>query len=206
MAIESRLPALAHRGDAARIAVGVLGLAAAVAVRVHVAGVDGSRSARAGLAFALLLVCLAALTASGGAALADLRARRLARLAGAGAFGAAVLCVPALARHLAFAGAAVSGAGFWPWAAVVVVVAVAEESLLRGSLYRAVDARAGTVAAIAVTSAAFALLHVPVYGWDVLPLDLAVGVWLGALRAVTGSVAVPAAAHALADLAGWWLR
>ena len=37
-------------------------------------------------------------------------------------------------------------------------------------------------------------------------LDLAVGVWLGALRAVSGSVAVPAIAHTLADLAGWWLR
>jgi hypothetical protein len=45
-----------------------------------------------------------------------------------------------------------------------------------------------------------------VYGWAVVPLDIAVGVWLGTLRAVTGTVAAPAIAHSLADLAGWWLR
>ena len=50
------------------------------------------------------------------------------------------------------------------------------------------------------------LLHVPLYGWGSLPLDLAVGVFLGVLRALTGSLAAPAAAHVLADLAGWWLR
>ena len=77
---------------------------------------------------------------------------------------------------------------------------------MRGSLYRAVDQRAGAVAAIALTSVAFALLHVPLYGWAVVPLDLAVGVWLGVLRAVTGSAVAPAVAHSLADLAGWWLR
>ena len=206
MTVLTRPPALGERGALVRIAGALVGLAAAVAVRVHVAGLDGSRSSRAGLVFALLLVGVAAVTAHPSAALADLGARRLARLAAAGVFGAAVLCVPALARHVAFGGTAAGVAGFRSWALVVVVVAIAEESLLRGSLYRAVDARAGTVTAIAVTSVAFALLHVPVYGWGVLPLDLAVGVWLGALRAVTGSVAVPAAAHALADVAGWWLR
>ena len=77
---------------------------------------------------------------------------------------------------------------------------------MRGSLYAAVEQRAGAAAAIAVASVAFGLLHAPVYGWAVVPLDVAVGVWLGVLRAVTGSVAAPAVAHALADLAGWWLR
>lgn len=192
--------------DSARVIVGLGGLALAVAARVGVAGDAGSRSARAGLVFALLLVCLAAVTARRDAALFEVTPRRLLTIVGAGAFGAAVLCIPAAWRHFLFGAASISGAGFWPWAAVVAVVAVAEESLLRGSLYRAVDVRYGAAAAIGVSSVAFALLHVPVYGWDVLPLDLAVGVWLGALRAVTGSVAVPAAAHALADLAGWWLR
>lgn len=192
--------------DSARVLAGLAGLALAVALRVHVAGDAGSRSARAGLVFALLLVCLAAGTARREAALAEVTARRTASICGAGLLGAAVLCIPAAWRHLAFGASSISGAGFWPWAAVVAVVAVAEESLLRGSLYRAIEVRCGTVAAVGLTSVAFALLHVPVYGWGVLPLDLAVGVWLGALRAVTGSVAVPAAAHALADLAGWWLR
>ena len=53
---------------------------------------------------------------------------------------------------------------------------------------------------------AFALLHVPVYGWHVLPLDLAVGCGLGALRLLTGGVTAPAVAHVGADLAGWWLQ
>jgi hypothetical protein len=44
------------------------------------------------------------------------------------------------------------------------------------------------------------------YGWTAVPLDLAVGVWLGGLRLATGGVAAPATAHALADLAYWWLR
>ena len=56
-----------------------------------------------------------------------------------------------------------------------------------------------------VTSVAFALMHVPVYGWHVVPLDLAVGVVLGGLRLATRSVAAPAAAHAVADLATWWI-
>jgi membrane protease YdiL (CAAX protease family) len=193
-------------GNGLRVLVGLAGLAVAVAVRVDVAGVAGSHSARAGLLFALLLVCLAALTARPEAALAEVSVRRAGLLAAAGILGALVLCVPATWRHVAFGAGAVSGAGFSSWAAVVVIVAVAEESLLRGSLYRVLDIRYGAAVAIGATSVAFALLHVPVYGWDVLPLDLAVGVWLGALRAVTGSVAVPAVAHALADLAGWWLR
>jgi hypothetical protein len=46
------------------------------------------------------------------------------------------------------------------------------------------------------------VLHVPFYGLQVLPLDLAVGVLLGGLRQLSGGVA----AHAVADLAGWWLR
>lgn len=59
--------------------------------------------------------------------------------------------------------------------------------------------------AIAVTSLAFALIHVPLYGWHVVPLDLGVGVWLAGLRLASGSVAAPAIAHALADLATWWM-
>ena len=123
-----------------------------------------------------------------------------------GSLGALVLCVPAALRHADGVMPVSPLGGYLPWALGVVVVAVAEEALLRGSLFAAIDRRAGTAAAIGVTSLAFALLHVPLYGWGVVPLDLAVGVWLGALRATTGSVTAPALAHALADLAGWWLR
>jgi membrane protease YdiL (CAAX protease family) len=51
----------------------------------------------------------------------------------------------------------------------------------------------------------FALMHVPLYGWHVVPLDLAVGLALGGLRVATRGVAAPAVAHAVADLATWWL-
>ena len=92
-----------------------------------------------------------------------------------------------------------------PWALVTVLVATSEEWILRGVLFDLVDRRAGTLAAVAVTSAIFALMHVPLYGWHVVPLDLGVGLWLGGLRLLTGSVAAPAVAHVLADLATWWL-
>jgi membrane protease YdiL (CAAX protease family) len=68
------------------------------------------------------------------------------------------------------------------------------------------DGAAGDGVAIAGAAAAFALLHVPLYGWRALPLDLAVGVVLGLLRRRAGSATAPAIAHAAADLAGWFLR
>jgi len=92
-----------------------------------------------------------------------------------------------------------------PWALVTVLVATAEEWILRGVLFDALDRHGGTLAAVVVTSAIFVLMHVPLYGWHVVPLDLGVGLWLGGLRLLTGSVAAPAVAHVLADLATWWL-
>lgn len=181
--------------------VGLAGLAAAVALRVQVAGASGARSEVAAVWFAAALGLVALVTQQSAVPRA-----RVWRGALAGFAGAAVLCVPAAVRHLAVGGVIGSSDGYARWAVFVVVVAVAEESLLRGSLYRAIDERAGAAVAIAVTSIAFGLLHAPVYGWGVVPLDIAVGVWLGTLRAVTGTVAAPAVAHAVADLAGWWLR
>jgi membrane protease YdiL (CAAX protease family) len=188
------------RGADRRIALGAVGLVCAVAVRAVVAGAQGAASIGAGVAFAALVAAVAVLTRSGRAAAVS------ARAVAVGVLGAVVLCVPAAVRH---AGGTVPGggwAGYAPWALAVVAVGVAEEALLRGSLYAAIEHRAGAAAAIAATACAFAALHVPLYGWSVVPLDLAVGVWLGILRAVSGSVAAPACAHALADLAGWWLR
>jgi membrane protease YdiL (CAAX protease family) len=192
--------ALVARPDP-RIALGLGGLALAVAVRVRVAGADGARSIVAGLVFGLVVAAVAVLTRGRAA-----RTSSLSRSIGVGVFGAAVLCVPAAVRHQDGLLPVLPLHGYLPWAAGVVVVAVAEEALLRGSLFGALQHRAGTAAAIGVSALAFGLLHVPLYGWGVLPLDIAVGVWLGALRATTGSVVAPATAHCLADLAGWWLR
>lgn len=188
------------RGADKRIALGVVGLACAVAIRVAAAGADGAASIGAGVAFAVLVAAVAALTRSGRAGARSVVA------APVGVLGALVLCVPAAVRHADGALPSAGWSGYVPWALGVIAVAVAEEALLRGSLYAALEHRAGTAAAIAATSCGFAALHVPLYGWSVVPLDLAVGVWLGVLRAVSGSVAAPGLAHALADLAGWWLR
>lgn len=180
---------------------GLLGLAAAVALRVQLAGSSGARSEIAAIWFAAALGLVALVTQQ-----ADVPVARLGRGLVAGLAGAVVLCVPAAIRHVALGGVVAPADGYARWAVFVVVVAVAEEALLRGSLFRAIEQRAGVAAAIAITSVAFGLLHAPVYGWGVVPLDIAVGVWLGTLRAVTGTVAAPAVAHAIADLAGWWLR
>jgi hypothetical protein len=56
-----------------------------------------------------------------------------------------------------------------------------------------------------VTTAAFGLMHVPLYGWSVLPLDLAAGLWLGGLRVASGGATAPAVAHTIADLVAQWL-
>jgi membrane protease YdiL (CAAX protease family) len=92
--------------------------------------------------------------------------------------------------------------GLVEWSMVVVLVAVAEEALLRGVMFTALTEWRGAWTALIVTSTAFALMHVPLYGWQAVPVDLAVGLFLGGLRIVSGSVTAPAIAHALADLAG----
>lgn len=176
----------------------LIGFAAAVLLRVVVGGVGLARSVPAGLAFAAALTLLAV------AAGARLRPSRRALLAGV--LGGAVLCLPPLLTRVVSGWTPRPGGNYLGWAAVVTVVAVAEELFLRGALYDALADWRGKSAAIAVAAVAFAALHVPLYGWHVAVLDLAVGIWLGALRAITGSPTAPAAAHVVADLAGWWVR
>jgi membrane protease YdiL (CAAX protease family) len=174
----------------------LVGFAAAVAVRVAVGGPGPAQSPRAGLVFAAVLLAMAIA--------ARTRVPVTTRALGLGAAGAVVLCLPvALLRigeplHAA--------AGFGQWAVVVAVVATAEEVFLRGTLYDAVRAAVDERAAIAVGAVAFALLHVPLYGWHVVPLDLAVGLILGELRRVTGTAAAPTVTHVGADLVAWFLR
>lgn len=174
------------------------GFGLALALRVVVGGVAVADSAPAGLAFA---GCLLALTVAAG-----VRPRLGVRAAVVGLAGGAVLCLPALIARLAGAPAHRPGAAFLPWALVVAAVAAAEEGFLRGVLFDAVSRWRGPTAAILVGAVLFASLHVPLYGWHVVPLDLAVGIWLGALRQYADSATAPLVAHVTADLAGWWLR
>ncbi|HET6908727.1 MAG TPA: CPBP family intramembrane glutamic endopeptidase [Mycobacteriales bacterium] len=173
--------------------------AAAVTIRVALSGAQGAASRGAGLVFALVLaVTVVACHPS---------TRVSARAIAIGLAAGAVLVLPAL-LHVVTANQGwrpTPAGGFAGWAVVTAVVATAEEGFLRGALYDAVARRRGPDVAIAVTALAFGLLHVPFYGWHVLPLDVAVGICLGVTRWVAGTWTAPAVAHVAADLAGWWL-
>jgi len=78
------------------------------------------------------------------------------------------------------------------------LAAVAEEAFFRRYLYGLLG-RFGPAVAVVATAAAFALVHVTVWGWWILPLDLAAGLVLSWQRASTGRWSVPAATHVLAN-------
>lgn len=205
-----RLAAAAGRPAAAAATCALLvTLVVAVCARRAVAGTDPAGSVSAGILFAAVLAV--------GVALAGARGPRFWAWSGSGAWagrrsillgaaGAVVLCAGPLAVHLHSPGGALPGQRLPVWALVVTAVALTEEAFIRGALWDAVLGWRGEVAALAVTTVAFAVLHVPFYGPAALPLDLAVGLLLGGLRMVSGGIGAPATAHVLADLAGWWLR
>ncbi len=175
-------------------------LAAATVLRTVLAGAAGAASERGAALFALLLLAAAVR--------AGWRPGRLRPTGlGWGLLGAAGLVAGPVVLRLAVPRPQlhVSGTGFVMWAVVVTAVALAEEVLVRGVLFNAVEDAAGVPAALVLTTVVFALVHVPLYGVAALPLDLAVGLWLGGLRVLSGGVTAPATAHVLADLAGWWL-
>ena len=174
--------------------------AGAVAIRVALAGPAGAASVPAALVFAVVLAVVAGVC--------GMRTTWSPRAVAIGLVVGAVLVIPALA-HLGVR-ADLPARSFPAWAVVTAFVATCEEAFLRGALFDAVQRRPGlrghgVDAAVVVGAIAFALLHVPLYGWHVLPLDLAVGLVLGATRAAAGTWTAPAIAHVGADLAGWWL-
>jgi len=174
------------------------GLAAAALARAALNGGGATSGFLAGTGFGLALLCLAL---SGGWRPALPRPGSLA----VGLLGGALLImVPLLAGPPSRAVTGVRPEPFLGWLAITLLVVMAEEALLRGALLDAVDAMAGPPVAVLASSLAFALLHVPLYGWGVVPIDLAAGVWLAGLRYLTGGIAAPAMAHLLADLAAWW--
>jgi membrane protease YdiL (CAAX protease family) len=173
----------------------LLGFGVALGLRVAAGGSDVARSVPAGLLFAgcLLALALAART----------RVPVSRGAVGLGLLGIVIVCLPVGLGQLVAVRPLHGTTGFLPWALAVVVVAGAEEVFLRGTLY---DAIAVPWVAVVVGAVLFALLHVPLYGWHVVPLDLAVGLVLGGLRAESGTPAAPAITHVGADLVGWFLR
>ena len=187
----------ASLSSASEVALLALVFAGAVVVRVGVAGAAGASSISAGLVFAAILLAVAIRRRV--APRLDLRSVAL------GVAGAAVLLMPVvLLSHARAASSLGGGTSYLSWAAATAVVATAEEAFLRGALFGALQRWRGTDVAVVGAAIAFAALHVPLYGWHVLPLDLAVGLGLGALRVASGSWTAPAIAHVGADLAGWW--
>jgi membrane protease YdiL (CAAX protease family) len=93
---------------------------------------------------------------------------------------------------------------FWVWAAIAALIATLEEVVIRGVLYRRWLDDAGPAAAILAGAIVFALIHLPRYGLAAMPLDLAVGMALGGLRAASGRVLPAAIAHTIADWGAWF--
>lgn len=80
-----------------------------------------------------------------------------------------------------------------------VVAAVAEEIFFRRLVYGWLE-RWGTALAVVGSAALFALVHVPVYGLGVLPLDFAAGLVFAWQRRATGGWTAPAVTHVFANL------
>jgi membrane protease YdiL (CAAX protease family) len=93
---------------------------------------------------------------------------------------------------------------FWSWAALAALLATLEETAIRGVLYRHWESEAGSAVAIGIGAAVFALIHLTRYGAGAMPLDFAVGLALGGLRAFTGRVLPCAVAHTIADWGAWF--
>ena len=178
--------------------VAAAGLGIAVAMR-WAATVSGAADAVAiGSVFGVGLLGVAVVSGSRPG-----RSRASALAIGAG--GGAVLVGLALATRSGPIPGLSPAASFGPWAAATILVATAEELVLRGVLFEGLERGLGVTIAVIVTAVLFAVMHVPLYGWHVVPLDLGVGLWLAGLRLATGGVAAPAIAHTVADLATWWL-
>jgi membrane protease YdiL (CAAX protease family) len=84
--------------------------------------------------------------------------------------------------------------------AASVVAAVAEEVFFRRLVYGWLAASWGAAVAVCGSAVAFAAIHVPVYGFAVLPIDTAAGLLLGWQRWMTGGWSASGLTHVAANL------
>jgi hypothetical protein len=97
------------------------------------------------------------------------------------------------------AGRPVPAAVTWLAPAFNVIAAVAEEAVFRRVAFGWLSPL-GVPVAIAACAITFALVHVPIYGLEALPVDLGAGLLLSWQRAASGTWTVPAATHAAANV------
>lgn len=179
----------------------VIGFVLAVGLRILVGNRNGSTVAQSSLAGGVFALCLAGLIC--------LRIPKTVitkRSIIIGLIGGIILCVPSILAVIFGHTTHRPYGSYWQWSIIVSLVALAEEAFLRGTLFATLMEWKGEKAALLISALLFALLHVPLYGWHVVPLDFAVGLWLGSLRLISGTYVAPAVTHIGADLAGWWLR
>ena len=82
-----------------------------------------------------------------------------------------------------------------------VAAAIGEEVVFRGGLYGALE-RWGAFGAVVVSALVFGVVHAPMYGWTVVPVDVGAGLVFGWQRWATGGWTSPALTHAAANLMG----
>jgi len=178
-------PSTAGSGPATLAMVAVGG--ALLLVRLWLPAFDAT-----GRAVGLVAVLIAILAGSLIVPVPDDRARlrpRLVLAIGLAAFGLALVT-----------GGRPVPAPYVAWALPLsLLAAVAEEALFRRAAYGALQ-RHGAVVAIGLTALAFALVHVPLYGVAVFPVDLGAGLLLSWQRWAAGTWTVPAATHGAANL------
>jgi membrane protease YdiL (CAAX protease family) len=79
--------------------------------------------------------------------------------------------------------------------------AFGEEIVFRRGLYGALE-RSGPLIAVIASALVFGLVHVPMYGWAVVPVDVGAGLVFGWQRWASGTWTAPAFAHAAANVMG----
>jgi membrane protease YdiL (CAAX protease family) len=152
------------------------------------------------LSTAVFAACLLGITVAGGALSSDAARWGRGRAIVSGTAVGAVLIAPLISGGIT---GRPLGA-FWSWALIAAVVATLEETTIRGVLYQHWREEAGTMAAIVLGAAVFALIHLSRYGLSAMPLDFSVGLVLGGLRAIAGRVLPCAVAHTLGDWGAWF--
>jgi membrane protease YdiL (CAAX protease family) len=188
------LKALGNPASYLRSMLLLLGFLVALILRLTIGGVSVAQSLLAGLVFA---ACLILLSVSVGT---KTRIDRINIFTGI--FGGIFLIIPAI---IIKPSALHPSGNYLSWAAAVTIIAFAEEAFFRGALFDSLKEWGNETTAVIIAAVAFAALHIPLYGWKALPLDFAVGLFLGSLRVISRSWVAPGIAHTMADLIGWWL-